>query len=37
MAQDALEAVNNGYTDLKIKVGNDSALDLNALLPLEML
>lgn len=27
MAQDALEAVNNGYTDLKIKVGNDSALD----------
>ena len=27
MAQDALEAVSNGYTDLKIKVGNDSALD----------
>ena len=27
MAQDALEAVNNGYTDLKIKVGNDSTLD----------
>lgn len=28
MAQDALEAVEHGYTDLKLKVGNDIKLDL---------
>lgn len=28
MAQDAIEAVNRGYTDLKLKVGGDVALDL---------
>lgn len=27
MAQDAVEAVDNGYTDLKIKVGNNATLD----------
>ncbi len=28
MAQDALEAVSRGYSDLKLKVGNDALLDL---------
>ena len=27
MAQDAREAVNNGYTDLKLKVGGNAKLD----------
>ena len=31
-SQDAIEAVNNGYTDLKIKVGNDSALDFKRII-----